>query len=90
MTSNISHQRKVPVQQVIDAAARATEAMLSVGHRALGRAELHVHAWRLGRDPQIVDWIADIEREAADGYLATQAVEPELLKKYISAERPAS
>jgi len=74
----------------LDAAARLTESALAAGHRVLGRAELHVHAWRAGRDEGTVAWVADIQQRSHDGTLAEQAIDLSVLQKYADEARSSS
>jgi len=90
MPTHASQHQSSSAQQAVDAAARLAESALAVGHRALGRAELHVHAWRAGRDASTAAWVDEVQRQGADGTLADHAADPDLLRKYISEDSAAS
>ncbi len=75
---------------MVDAAARVAETALAASRTALTRAELHLHAWRVGRDPSTAAWIRDIEQRGAEGTLAHDAIDPDVLREYINEDRNAS
>jgi len=87
MTTPAQHRPTAPVDRVVDGLAHAAESSLAVGHRLLGRAQLHVHAWRVGRDPSLAAWVHDIERRGASGEIAAHGVDFDLLRKRIDADR---
>jgi hypothetical protein len=90
VTAHTSKHEASFADHVIDRAARVLELLLARAQRGFGRAELHIHAWRTGRDAETLDWVADIERRADTGALEEQVIPPELLLKYLDDARSSS
>lgn len=55
--------------------------------RALGRAQLQVHAWRLSVDPGTRAWMAEARRGLADGSLDADAFGRDDLLALLKAAR---
>lgn len=57
------------------------------GRRALDRAQVRLHTWRLALDPQTGGWVDETRQALADGTLQHQALDRQELLRMSKAVR---
>jgi len=87
MTTPATQHSNSPAATVLDAAASAVEHVLAFGQGVLGRAELHVHAWRMGRDEGTAAWVREFEQRGSTDELPGDAISPAQMQAFIDATR---
>ena len=87
MLGSHQHESQPVVDVMVDAFARSLERALGACGSALDTAELRVHAWRVGRDPDNRAWVADMRQRADAGTLVDDAVDFDLLRTFLAEDQ---